>query len=133
MTNTKVKVKFEVSSDLYLKMEMTEIYSYEGYKGLLFDFNEEFVMVDTTIDKLHGVELGRLEKEAVQLYLSSLESVTKYYWVRANVEKRQLACETYDWLGLDFTGDQVTDAATTNTFSLYEKYNALFTIMMYTN
>lgn len=130
--NTRVKVKFNVSSDLNLRMEMTEVYSYKGYKGDLFDFDKEFVMVDTTIDKLHGAELRKLERTALYLYMGSLELVTKYYWTKADVEKRRLACETYNWLNLDFTGEQVAEAVTANTFSLYEEYNAMFTVMMYT-
>lgn len=128
---TNVTVKFKVTP-YPMQMDMVEVYPYNGYKGSQFDLDEELVMVDTTVDQLHGAELKKLEHKAAKLYLEALGRTVKHNWRKASIQQRKNVFKAYRWLNSNLTEDQIVDMVKARYDSLYNKYIVFKTIILYT-
>lgn len=131
-TNTKVKIKFKVSSDLYLKMEIYELYFEKEYKGARIDFDKEYIVLDSTLDEFNEDDLRELEKQALILYLGLLVIETERRWDQADRAKRELARSSFEWLDVESDAERMSSLVHQHSKSLHDVYGIMYDIWMYT-
>lgn len=83
-----VQVKFGNVDSYELRMDIVEVYPFKADIRPLIDFDEEFIVVTTTIGMLSGYSLEKLKNEAEERYMSALKDYIKKRWDIISTEDR---------------------------------------------